>query len=545
MAGQNKALILLVLDQVTELILWQQKHLSVLADFRNTPDDHERFLAEVRKYPEHPVIVVADLIDENFRHDLIVHVGGNDREALIRRKLDFTFRTTRYRIGRIKGREKDGRKQDKLLLAAISKPEMIDIWINLLLADKRPIQGITSLAWLLRSYLPLKKLDKEQTLLVVSIDPCNCLRQSFFADGKLMFSRLTNLTYHGGAELAAAIHNETLQVRQYLERIQFVQYEAPLHIQVIAALGARQLPLADYSTEINRFEHIDCSADIARLALGDGTRTIKPVHYVLAQVLATSTPPNVYAPPAVTRYHDLLRLGSLVGLAAGVVMLIGIGGNLPLALGVKDKWDQAANFEARTQPLLLQYDSLSRTFPATPIPSVEMALVVDAYKRIKQQLLNPVAALNMITAAMTQTDGVLLTSIQWELVHKPFVPGKDENGRDLKEPAALKGVTGGTEFAGAVLQRNTMLKIIINGESYSPASFREAQDQVQQLVTALAKNADVTVFATRMPTEIRTDVVASAEVDDSEVRAPFTLELTQTLQFPDADAVAQQVAVQP
>lgn len=545
MAGQNKALILLVLDQVTELMLWQQKRLSVLADFRNTPDDHERFLAEVRKYPEHPVIVVADLIDENFRHDLIVHVGGNDREALIRRKLDFTFRTTRYRIGRIKGREKDGRKQDKLLLAAISKPEMLDIWANLLLADKRPIQSVTSLAWLLRSYLPLKKLDKEQTLLIVSIDPGNCLRQSFFAEGKLMFSRLTNLASHGGADLAAAVHNETLQVRQYLERIQFVQYEAPLRIQVIAALGARQLPLADYSTEINRFEHVDCSADIARLGLGDGVRNVKPVHFVLAQVLATTAPINVYGPPAVTRYHDLLRLGSLVGIAASVILMIGIGGNLPMALGVKDKWDQAESFESRTQPLLTQYERLSRSFPATPIPSVEMALVVDAYKRIKQQLFNPVTALNMITSAMSQTKGVQLTGIEWQLVRKPFVPGKDENGRDLKEPATLKGVSGSTEFAGAVLQRNTALKIIINGESYSPASFREAQDQVQQLVTVLQQNTGVTVFATRMPTEIRTDVIASAEVDDREVRAPFTLELTQTVQYPDADADAQQVAVQP
>ncbi len=543
MAGQNKALVLLILDQSTELMLWQQKKLTVLGDFRNTPDDHELFLAEIRKHPDHPVIVVADLIDENFRHDLIVHVGGADRDALIKRKLDFTFRTTRYRLGRIKGREKDGRKQDKLLLAAISKPELIDIWVNLLLADKRAVQTVTSLAWLLRSYLPIKKLDKEQTLLLVTIDPGHCLRQSFFMEGKLMFSRLTQLSTLAGNDLAAGLHNETLQVRQYLERIQFVQYEAPLRIQVLTSLGNRQLPIDGYTNQINRFEHIDYSGELNALGLDNGVRAANPVHYVLAVVLGATNPPNIYAPPAVTRYSDLLRLGSLVGLAAGLVLLAGLGGNLPLALGIKDKWDQASNFEARTQPLLREYDELSENFPATSIPSVEMAMIVQAHKRLAAQVFNPVNALNMIANALSETTGVQLISIQWDLMEKPFAGGKDERGRDLKPPEPLSGVTSDNAFAGAVLQSNTQLKIIINGESYSPASPREAQEQVERLVQALEQQPNTTVFALRMPTDVRTDTDVTTTIDDGEVRAAFTLELTQPVQT--EVAAAPQVAVQP
>lgn len=542
MAGQNKALILLVLDQVTELLLWQQKRLSVLGDFRNTQDDHASFLEEVRKYPDYPVIVVTDLIDENFRHELIVHVGGADREALIRRKLDFTFRTTRYRIGRIEGREKDGRKQDKLLLAAISKPEVLDIWINLLLADKRAIQSVSSQAWMLRNYLPLKKLDKEQTLLIVSIDPGNCLRQSFFAEGRLMFSRLTNLASHGGTDLAASVHNETLQVRQYLERIQFVQYEAPLRIQVITCLGNRQLPLADYSTEINRFELIDYSADISQLGLGDDGRTVKPIHFILARVLASTTTQNIYGPPAVTRYHDMLRLGSLLSLAAGVLLCVGLGSNLPLALSIKDKWDQSESFVNRTEPLVRQYEQLSRQFPPTPIAPSEMALIVDAHQRINSQVLNPVTTLNTLAAALALTDGLQLTSIDWKLEEIPFVPAKDARGRDTKPPATLKGVGVGTGFAGMVLQQNTRLKIIINGESFSPASFREAQNQVQRLVEVLEQQSDVEVFASRMPTDVRTDISLTTTIDDSEVRAPFTLEMTRNLHTAASDS--PQMAVQ-
>ncbi len=526
MAMQQKSLILLIQDQGAQLLLWQQRKLSILKNFQNTTEDHEAFRAIIDTYPEYRILVVTDLIDENFRHDHIVHVGGADRDALIKRKLDFSFRNTLYRIGRVKGREKDGRKQDKLLLAAISKPEILDIWINELLEAKRAIQTVTSMAWLLRSYLPLKKLDKEPSLLIVSVDPGNNLRQSFFQEGKLLFSRLSNLNSQSGPELAAEISNETLQVRQYLERIQFVQYESALRIQVFSAQSNSQLSMQQHSSEANRFESVDISKDMSALEVAANGNLYKPLHYVLAQVLAAASPPNIYGPASATRYHDLLRLGSLIGIAAGLVLVAGIAGNLPTVIAIKDKWNQSADFAARTQPLLNNYEELKKHFPETELPTSEMALIVEAHSRIKNQLFSPVTNFNMVGEALSKTSGIKLLNLQWSLEAIPFEGGKDENGKDKKAPAPLSGSTPITQFTNDVLRQNTRIKLVINGESYSPDSFRAAQDQVVQLSDALVEIPGISVFASKMPTDVRTDVDLTITVDDREIRAPFTLEVT-------------------
>ena len=543
MAAQQKSLILLIHDQGAQLLLWQQRKLSILESFQNSAEDHEAFRALIDTYPEHRILVVTDLIDENFRHDHIVHVSGADRDALIKRKLDFSFRNTRYRIGRVKGREQDGRKQDKVLLAAISKPEIIDIWINELLEAKRAIQSVTSMAWLLRSYLPLKKLDKELSLLIVSVDPGNNLRQSFFQEGKLLFSRLSNLTSQSGPELASEINNETLQVRQYLERIQFVPYESVLRIQVLSTLNDNLLTMRAYGNEANRFESVDITKDMNKLEITTNGHPYQPLHHVLAYVLASSAPPNIYGPASATRYHDLLHLGRLVSIAAGLVLVAGIGGNLPTAIGIKDKWNQTAEFVARMQPLLNTYEQLTKGFPKTELPTSEMALIVEAHSRIKNQLFVPTATFNMVAEALTKTSGLKLLNLQWSLEAIPFVGGKDANGKDKKPPLPLSGSTSSTQFTSDVLRQNTRIKLVIAGESFSPDSFRAAQDQVVKLVDTLKEIPGVNVFATKMPTDVRTDVDLSITVDDREIRAPFTLEVTMTV-APLAKADGR-VAVQP
>jgi hypothetical protein len=539
MSGQGKALILLVTDQMIQLLVWSRHSLALLRDFHNTHEDQEVLLRALRGYPDFPVLIVADLIDESFRHDHIVHVTGADRTALIKRKLDFAFRNTQYRIGRIKGRERDGRRLDKLLMAAINKPEAVDTWTALLLEEKRPIQAVTSMAWLLRDYVALQKLDKENTLLIVNLEPGNNLRQSFFQTGKLLFSRLTNLNNRTSNELAGEIYQETLQVRQYLERIQFVEYEAPLLIHVLTTLPAGELDLQDRSTGINHFEVIECGDDVSAIGMQEGNEGLGPMHAVLAQVLRKKQPVNIYGPPEVTRYHDLLQLGRYVAVAAGLVLCVGLIANLPLALGVKEKWEQAEVFNARTSPLQRQYTELSDNFPATPIPSSEMALIVEAYDRLADQTFSPVVAMNMVSAALARTDGVVLTNIDWQLVENTLPPPAADGTAPSTQP--LSGVTPETAFTGLILQRRAHMEVVLNGQAYSANSFREAQDQVETFVIALSENPGVSVFASRMPTDVRTDIAVSTTVGDGEVRAPFTLELT----LPVAPASAPQVAAQP
>jgi len=120
----------------------------------------------------------------------------------------------------------------------------------------------------------------------------------------------------------------------------------------------------------------------------------------------------------------------------------------------------------------------------------------------------------------------LLTSLEWRLEEAPYVPVKDVYGAIVDTGNVLRRVVLGNGFLGPLLKDQTQIELIIQGEAYSPGSYREAQEQVDVMVQALQKTEGVSVYASQMPTDVRTDIDMTLRVDDGEVRAPFTLEVT-------------------
>lgn len=534
--GQNKALVLLITETSAQLLLWQRPALQLLSQFGNGPDEQDLFVEQIRLYPKHPVIIVSDLIDENFRHDTIVHVGGADRDALLKRKLDFAFRNTRYRIGIVIARQADGRKDDRILLSAISKPERIDVWAKLLLQEKMAVQSVTSIAHLLNSWLPLEKLENEENLLVSQLDADNNLRQTFVKNGRVMFSRLASLTTVPERRLGVEILQESTQLRQYLERIQFLSYESPLRIQVLSSHPQGSIELDSYASELNRFEAVDIHDKCAGMQIDVQDSPLLPSHYVIASILQRKKIDNLYAPPSLTRFNDLRSFGKLLWASAAAVLVMGMGLNLPGLLDVFDKREQAATMRTRTAPLRSEYEAHTARFPETPVPPREMELVVDTYRLINRQVLSPLEALNHIATALESSPGLELTSIDWQLVEARFDDSPDQYGNIPVPPPSLNGLPADSALTGAILQERTQLHVSIDGEAYSPQSFREAQDQVTRFISALERAEGVTVTATQMPIDIRTDVSVSAVINDSEVRAPFTLDID--IELPKAEEPA-------
>jgi hypothetical protein len=527
--SQNKALLLLITDSSVQLLSWKQNTLAWLDEFHNPPEDLDVFGEAIRPYRGWPVILLADVIEESFRHDTIVHVTGGDRAALLKRKLEFAFRGTPYRLAKVTGRTQQGRRDDRILLSAITKPDLLAPWVGVLLEQKFAIQSISSVAHLLHAFAAVDKLEKEPNLLIINLEQGNNLRQTFIREGQVLFSRLTTLTATGARQLGAAIHHETRQIRQYFERNEFLVYNAPLRIRVYAAHDEQSLQLEARATDSDLFEVFDVRPLLAALPVDLQDRAPVPVYYFLAKVLARLRPENSYAPPASSKYHDLGNIARLVSITAGVLLLLGLAINAPVALGVLDMWQQRDVLAARTRPLQGEYALLSQRFPATPIPSREMELVVETFDVIKRQIRTPVDTLNLISAALAQAPGLELTAVSWALEEKTSVPVADEYGTLPLPRTPPAGQNATSAFMALVLQEKTALKVQISGQAYLPSSFREAQNQVETFVDALAANPGVTVFASKMPTDVRTDIRVSTTVTDGEVSAPFMLDLTLDL----------------
>lgn len=540
--SQNKALVLLVNDSGLQLFAWERGTLTWNSSFRSTPEELEQLGATLDAFKNHPVIMLTDLIEENFRHDSVVHVSGSDRTAVLKRKLDFVFRNTTYRLAKVTEREATGRRDDRILMSAITKPDLIDVWVRVLLEKRFAIQSITSIAHILHDFSIIAKLDQEEFLLIINVEHDSNLRQTYLRKGMVLFSRLTPMPVRNNAQLGSDILQETLQLRQYFERIQFVPYEAALRIQVYSVFDDKFLQLEARSTEANRFEVFETGPLLAVLKIELGEQEPSPVHYFLGKVLAGRQPENIYAPPSATKYQDLKSLSRMIWGATATIVLLGLGISTPPAMSVLEQWQQRDTFLAQARPIQAEYAALTERFPETPIPSREMQLVVETHEIIEKQIHSPLAALNMVSAALANSPGLQLKSIDWELVQKPASPEDPEQERQNGSSPSRSGNGNGAEasgIAGLVLQEQTAIKVLINGEAYSPGSYREAQEQVVALVEALSLYPGVSIFATKMPTEVRTDISVTTTVDDGEVRAPFTLELTLVEPEPEAAALAE------
>lgn len=523
--GTRKALVVLVRDATVELLSWQQHRLTSIALLEHDEEGQTIFRGLVRQYPGFPVIVVADLLDENFRHDTIVHVSGSDHAALMKRKLDFSFRGTRYRRGVVTSRMSEGRKDDRIMLCALTKPGVVDLWANLLLEEERAIQSVTSIAHLLNHYVALEGLENEDYLLLSKLDSDRFLRQTFIRKGKVMFSRQASLGNVPERRLGVEILQESVQLRQYLERIHFIPYEKRLNVQILAGASDETIQVGSFSNESHHFEVVDINDQEATARVEVDDDALEPAHYLLARVLAHKNVDNVYAPPALTRYSDLRSLGKLLMTTAAGILLLGLGLNVPGLMSLAEMREQASIFQARIAPLQRQYQALSERFPDTPIPAQAMQLLVNTHEALRLQDFNPIEALNLVSAALARSPGLELTDIQWQLREAPFVPTVDALGYETPPPEPLPGLGSENALTGVLLQQRSRIELVIEGETYSPSSYRDAQEQVLAFAEALADSPRVEVQMRQMPIEIRTDTEVRTVINDSEVRSRFVLEV--------------------
>ena len=517
---QKQSLILLMYYNRVEVYLWTKKSLELVRECSQEPD--EGFTEFLQQYKGNPVLIVTDYLEESFRHDTGVHVQGSDRSALLERKLNYSFRNTPYRSASIIGRELEGRKDDKILLSALTKPEMLEPWVSLLLENRMYIQSLTSVAYLMQTYSQKAGLN-DKNLMVVSIEEGSELRQTFLRNGKIQFSRLTSLTTKETASLPDAINHESLQIRQYLERIKLLSFDSQMVIRVFSPLEIDKDALERNNNELNTFECYDIKELANSYALTIDGLEKSATTLFLGRILQRSQMENVYAPMPAQKFFQMHRLANglkITGMALVVITLFFKAFTLIDTFG---NWSLVDNLRQQTAPLNSQYNLLTQSFPDTPIPSSEMALVVLTTEKINNNSYFLNNALSLVSQALVMAPDLQLTTINWEMATRE--PSEEEIQTGQFIPGVSDQYPVGQEIQSATLINMTQVNIEIEGLASSPQSYRAAQDQVVDFMSALEDIPGVTVTSSRLPTDVRVDSDVSALVDNDALRSPFTLGL--------------------
>ena len=150
----DRHLILLATPRQIGVLDWRPGRMHWLGEFTADTAGLAAFRAIVVKHAQLPVLLVADTVDEDYRSEILPHVQGRARDALLTRKLKQVFRNARFTGAWRQAREHTGRRDDRYLLAAMTDAEWLMPWISVLLQENAPLIGVTPLAMASQYLLP-------------------------------------------------------------------------------------------------------------------------------------------------------------------------------------------------------------------------------------------------------------------------------------------------------------------------------------------------------------------------------------------------------
>jgi len=167
---------------------WDGKHLFGSRDFQ--PDEYgfQDFEKLLKSSVKSPTRLLVDMIEEDLRRETIPHVNVFDRRALIKRLLERHYRDEAYVHARMIGRTQTGRRDDQVLLSALTNTGLLTPWLERFEKYEIQLAGIWSLPMLAEKLIKPTHATEEHVL-IVSRQVRSALRNCYLHKGRLMISR--------------------------------------------------------------------------------------------------------------------------------------------------------------------------------------------------------------------------------------------------------------------------------------------------------------------------------------------------------------------
>jgi len=471
---------------------WRGGKLAHSGDFNLDPDGYASFDDYLAQAPGTPIHILVDVIEEDFRNETIPHILGKDRQTLIERKLNQLFRTTTYRHASLQGRETAGRRDDKLLLTGLTNEELLKPWVDRIAQRKLPLAGIYSLPHLSQMLAKKVKLLAPHQLLITR--QSTGLRQSYFQEGLLKFSRLTLLASDDMLTMQDTVHRECLRTQQYLNSLRLLPRDQPLDIALCGARYLQQLQPESMSAPLLRYQLFGLEDIFRRLGLkipgGDLTSEL-----LYLNLLGRFHPPQHYASPG-QRWYDQLRLirAGILGATAATIAASAYVSLMNFNQALDDH-QQGDNIAHETQGLQRQYQTIKSTFPPTPVPAEDMKNAVELVEAAARKNVMPDPLLGLISRALEAAPAIRLNQIKWSVSDKPS-----------EEPTATPPPPAGKNeniVASITINRESPYQIaILDGEITPFSDYRSALESVNHFVEALKKTPPLQVAPLVMPINI-------------------------------------------
>jgi hypothetical protein len=421
-------------DYELRAFLAQGKTLTEVQCFQPMSNGEAEFATYLKRDPKTPISWLVDTSQEEYQTVLIPHVLGKDRRDLLNHKRKRLFEHATYYYGVVQGREAVGRRDDRVLFTALSNSSFLQPWLDLIVSHKVPLVGIYSVP-VLSQYLLKYFPQAHDTLLVghtpqiSSLSPAG-LRQSFFVNQKLQFSRLIPLDTQNPQEYANYVLKQIITTHHYLDNMRLLpETEQTESLSVIILtdpplLDALNQSISKAPADLKIF--ILDNGDLARkigwkiVFEGDKKEKVWYLHnFVETQLSQHLLAKNHYAKTADRRYFFYQRLRMVLYLTS--VLLFSAAATAG-SLILKDAFaiqQQGLNTQKKIEQqqadlaLLRQQQS-----PNLPYDVEIIRSVVEIGLHLKAQHLSPILALQKLSQVLNQHTDLFLEQLKWGVGYK-------------------------------------------------------------------------------------------------------------------------------
>jgi hypothetical protein len=479
---------------------WRERRLSGGTRFAFDRAGMDEFAHFLEQQSVLPCILIADLVEEDFQRQSMPHVRGRAGRNLIGRRLAQLYRDTPYRQAFVQGRDTEGRRDDQVMLSALTNPGPVQQWVAILEQYRMPLAAMYSAALLSSELVRALGIAQQHLLLITS--HTGGLRQSYFQGSDLKFSRLTA---PDEGDAVARVAAETARMQQFLTSTHLLERGHTLRVVVLAPASHMDEyeQLCDDGPE-TAFHFIDLEGVTHQLSLDRTPILADPVLLTLAARLA---PPSHYDPGPIRRFFQLWQARRSLFAATGAVAAIAL---LSVAL---DTWTmvrdsrETARLVGDTARLDEQYRAGVAAMPPTAASPAHMKAAVLAGQQLDTQAPRPGQLLTIVSHALENAPSVRLTGLDWQVARTPMT-------------AAAVGVPAAPPQA-----------LRIDGEvDTAQGDYRAVLGTMNRLVQEMNSDGHVLVQVVTAPVNTRKDMTITGKAggDEGSSKAPFTLNVSYT-----------------
>ena len=500
---------------------WQGGHLRSEGNFAGDVPGLQAFVDYLGRHHSSIFYLLADVAEEGYQIEDIPHVTGNDRKAVIERRLSQYFYGTSLTTAISLGREKTGRRDEKMLFTALTRPQYFEPWLAALRQARAQLVGLFSAPMVIDSLFKTLSLKQGQTLFLTL---CKAgLRQSFFHDGQLRFSRLTPLVTGSVEEYSLACAVEAAKLYQYLVGQRQIESGKKLETLVLAhpaeTASVRQ---KCRDTDELHFGYID----LTERASKTGLKTSIPdshAELLLLHLLLQKTPDHQFAPASERKFHQLWQWRFGLNAAAALILISCLLFAAKNFFQTYTIGQQVESIKADSAMARQRYETALKKLPPMSVSSDQLRAIVDRFDSLKKTSPPIAATFNQLSHALNSSPQVELDRIDW----LPTSNASDSVGTPLASNPVAPPVgmsAGGSYFVIAEIQARLPVSMANDN--------RAILETVDRFVDELKKNQGMTVTILHMPFDLASGktIKSSAQTGVAQVEPPkFSLRLVQTL----------------